>query len=159
MKSLMKKEKNNTTFKGVYRYGLIAAFIFLLNFIWEISQAFLYEVHFQGRLDFILVHLKAASGDLLIFLLLYFFGVLFFHRDCYWLIRNNKVKFMFVSFLGIVVSVVIEKLALSFGRWSYNSLMPIVPVLNVGLTPVLQMIILPVVSIVFAKRVIDNNSQ
>ncbi len=46
--------------------------------------------------------------------------------------------------LGFFVAVVLERFALSVGIWSYGPFMPILPFLGVGLTPVLKMMILPV---------------
>ena len=44
---------------------------------------------------------------------------------------------------GFLIAVHIEQRALETGRWSYGQLMPIIPYVQVGLMPVLQMMILP----------------
>ncbi len=44
-----------------------------------------------------------------------------------------------IIFIGIVVAVSIEWYALGTGRWAYNSYMPIIPLISIGLTPVLQL--------------------
>lgn len=48
--------------------------------------------------------------------------------------------------LGALTAVVLEWHALRTGRWTYNSLMPLIPGLGVGVYPVLQMAIVPVVA-------------
>jgi hypothetical protein len=48
--------------------------------------------------------------------------------------------------LALVIQVVVELEALASGAWVYNDRMPLIPWLNVGLTPVVQMplLVLPV---------------
>jgi hypothetical protein len=41
-------------------------------------------------------------------------------------------------------AVLAEVWQLSIGTWSYASAMPLIPVVNVGLSPVLQFMILPI---------------
>ena len=138
--------------RKVYQFGLILTLIFLLNFAWEISQMALYAVHTKGIMDIISVHLRATLGDMILFLIIYTFGILVF-RNRYWAAGNNKAKYTFVILAGSVVSILVEKLALLSGRWSYNQPMPTIPVLNVGLTPVLQMIILPIIAVIFSEKI------
>ncbi|OGI36047.1 MAG: hypothetical protein A2283_09870 [Lentisphaerae bacterium RIFOXYA12_FULL_48_11] len=138
--------------RKVYQFGLILTLIFLLNFAWEISQMALYAVHTKGIMDIISVHLRATLGDMILFLIIYTFGILVF-RNRYWAAGNNKTKYTFVILAGSVVSILVEKLALLSGRWSYNQPMPTIPVLNVGLTPVLQMIILPIIAVIFSEKI------
>ena len=58
--------------------------------------------------------------------------------------------------IHITISISIELYALEAGRWAYNSYMPIIPYLNIGLTPTIQLGILGYVSLkmeqVFAKK-------
>ena len=56
-----------------------------------------------------------------------------------------------VAALGAVSAVAVERVALADGRWTYNALMPIVPILDVGLWPVAQMTILPVITVWLAR--------
>ncbi|MCC7240833.1 MAG: hypothetical protein IT180_02825 [Acidobacteria bacterium] len=49
--------------------------------------------------------------------------------------------------VGALTAVVLEVVAVSSGRWTYNDLMPLLPVIDVGLWPVLQMGILPVLTV------------
>ena len=44
---------------------------------------------------------------------------------------------------GLLLGAGIEWRALAAGRWTYTAAMPIVPLLNVGLLPVLQLLVLP----------------
>ena len=45
----------------------------------------------------------------------------------------------YVFIIGFIAAVLIEKYALQTNRWQYNELMPIIPFINVGLTPAIQL--------------------
>ena len=59
-----------------------------------------------------------------------------------WAWTGRWPVFAAAAFLGAVCAVVFERLALAAGRWSYTDRMPIVPVLGVGLWPLLQLTLL-----------------
>lgn len=126
-------------------------YIFGLNFAWEISQMFLYENHTKGFADFIFVHFKASLGDVIIFTIIYVFGILIF-GDKKWFLQKTIFTYPFVAIFGFIIAVSVEKYALATGRWEYGNLMPIIPILKVGLLPVLQMIFLPIISIQIIKK-------
>jgi len=118
----------------------ISVLTFFLNFIWEISQAFLYMPHFVGISGLITVHLRASLGDILIIFIILMLDTLIF-GPVYGKISIQRLLAM--VFVGFVLATLVEKYALSSGRWVYNPLMPIIPWLNVGLTPILQMMLIP----------------
>ncbi len=45
--------------------------------------------------------------------------------------------------LGLAAAVVIERLAIAWGAWSYSGAMPVLPGLSVGLAPVAQWVVIP----------------
>lgn len=55
--------------------------------------------------------------------------------------KKNRKKFTtwFVVSAGVVFATWLEIHALNTGRWMYNELMPIIPILNVGLSPTIQL--------------------
>ncbi|HLG54253.1 MAG TPA: hypothetical protein VI485_02915 [Vicinamibacterales bacterium] len=57
---------------------------------------------------------------------------------------------------GAVSAVIVERVAVETGRWTYNDLMPILPVVNVGLWPILQMSLLPPLAFYSATRFIKK---
>lgn len=126
-------------------------FIFGMNFIWEIFQMPLYKNHSIGFLDTVLIHLEASLGDLLIFVIIYLLGFMAF-RNSAWFFQKNHAPFIFSMACGFFIAVVIEKYALATGRWEYDTLMPVIPLIRVGLTPILQMIILPTIIIRIARK-------
>ncbi|MFA7209053.1 MAG: hypothetical protein WC120_02085 [Parcubacteria group bacterium] len=119
--------------------------VFTLNFLWEISQAFLYVPHFSGAADFIAVHLRASLGDLVLTALIlladsFLIGRIFSGKHSDW--RRSGA----VVLVGALVGITVEKYALASGRWQYGELMPVIPILRVGLTPILQMALIPLLA-------------
>jgi hypothetical protein len=102
---------------------------FFLNFIWENLHSLLYAGYQGGTItEFILF--RASLGDAVMITLLalpFFFISALKKRD--WLI----------IVLGVLVAILIEWYALSSGRWAYNEYMPLIPFLNIGLTPTIQL--------------------
>ncbi len=118
----------------------IISLTFVINLIWENSQAFLYKGYenFWQHFEPCLI---ASFGDILIVGVLYLLVSLFF-RDFSW-VHDPKIGHLFwLSFFGVVIAILVELWALETLRWQY-SLMPVIPVLRVGLLPVLQMTVIP----------------
>lgn len=141
--------------KIIIYYAIIG---FILNFIWEISQAGLYEPHFQGIADFIFVHLRATLGDVAVLLIIYFVAGLVY-GDRKWIIKKKTNSYIFSAFLGFVFAVAFEKYALLTGRWSYNELMPIIPFFKVGLTSVLQLTLITPLALFLTKRYVSKSNN
>ena len=55
------------------------------------------------------------------------------------------------AFLGALAAVSIERLELARGSWSYSEAMPVVPVVGIGLWPLLQLTLLVPVAIGLAR--------
>lgn len=54
---------------------------------------------------------------------------------------------------GVTITVVFERLATGpLGSWAYAETMPVVPVLEVGVLPLLQWIVLPPLMVWFVRR-------
>ena len=115
---------------------------FILNFIWEISQSFLYAPHYVGIGGLVTVHVQASLGDVLLVFIILMLDALVFGFD--YAQRISVRRLMMMTMVGFALAVAMEKYALFSGRWTYDSLMPIIPWLNVGLIPVLQMMLIPI---------------
>ncbi len=114
----------------------------LVNYVWELVQAPLYV----GMDSFKLVWWHcglAALGDGLLVLLIYATGwAVLRSRD--WFAHPGARGYAVMLLAGLIISVGIEWLAVFVtNRWAYTAQMPLVPLLNVGLTPVAQMLVLP----------------
>jgi len=130
----------------------ILGLIFAMNFIWEIGQMFLYKDLSSGAGDFISIHLRASLGDVFLFLLIYAIGVLLF-RNFLWIFRKGKRPFVFTAFAGLLIAVMVEKIALNIGRWEYKSIMPVILLLDVGLIPVLQLVFIPLSTLLIIRMI------
>ncbi len=53
-----------------------------------------------------------------------------------------KNKSWLIIVIGVIIAIFNEWYGLSTGRWVYNSFMPILPIIKIGLTPTLQLGIL-----------------
>ena len=136
---------------------LIALFIVsaLGNFGWEISQMPLYSfsgVTTSGYAEFIKLHWITAAKDGLIVVALYLLvGILV--RNVSWGKRFSYRRFIFLISLGLLWAVGIEYHAVfSAHRWAYSAAMPLLPVVKVGVSPVVQMIIVPLLSILLVRK-------
>ncbi len=127
--------------KIVYLIGIS----FALHLVWENAHAPLYSVYesFAGHFIPCLI---ATFGDVIITLSVYGL-VSLLKRSTSWIL-NLEVKDIFaLSLISFFVAVWIEQHALFIGKWGYASSMPIIPYFNVGLTPILQMMVLLPLSI------------
>ena len=131
----------------------ISIFAFLLNFVWELLQISL----FAGAADFqyyqLILHCtKATFGDVVISLFA-FAGACLVTRSRMWIISMNKSGVASFLAIGLVITIVFELLATGpLNRWEYSELMPMVPIIGVGVSPVAQWVILPLLQLWFVKR-------
>ena len=131
----------------------ISIFAFLLNFVWELLQMPL----FTGFADFqyyqVILHcIKATFGDVVISLVA-FAGACLIARSRMWIILTKNSGVVAFLAIGLVITIVFELLATGpLNRWEYGELMPMVPVIGVGVSPVAQWIIVPLLQLWFVKR-------
>lgn len=114
---------------------------FLLNSVWEILQIPLYE---GGTYTWshILFCLLASVVDVVMVLLIYF-GFAIIYKNALWIQNLNPSRIIFLILTGGIGAVLEEARHLSMGTWGYAQTMPVLPILNAGLSPVLQFMILP----------------
>lgn len=147
MKQIMKVTKQmNILIKSSselknYVTKIIVISIFL-NFIWEMLQMPLYE-NFSFSVSTTIFCLLASLGDAIIVLIIYFIGSALFKSDS-WFLRFNLKTIIYITVAGLILSVSGELIALNLNLWNYSSLMPESFYTSIGLSPVLQMIILPI---------------
>ena len=67
--------------------------------------------------------------------------------------RSFRVPAALAAMLGAATAILVERFALQHGRWTYNELMPLVPLVRVGWWPVLQMAILPPIAMAITRRI------
>lgn len=112
---------------------------YFLNFVWENVQAPLYK-GYVGFSQNWTACAKAAIGDMVIVGVI--FGVMasIFKGHS---LQNLSLKHLVpLLLIGSVTAVVVEWWGLRTGRWEYDG-MPIIPLLDVGFLPILQMLVIP----------------
>lgn len=115
---------------------------FGLNWPWEMVQMPAYtELASVSWRDTVRICTVATLGDATITLGIYGVGALATGR-LRWGLEKAWNVYATAALLGGACATAIEWRALAFGRWSYSDRMPIVPVLGVGLCPLLQLILL-----------------
>ena len=72
---------------------------------------------------------------------------------------HRAAFFWLLVVLGAATATILEWHALGTGRWTYNSLMPLIPGLGVGVSPVLQMAIIPVVAVRVSGFLLDHEEK
>ena len=121
----------------------IAGVGFILNLIWEMVQMPLYA-GYKTFADH-LVCLPASIGD--VFAVLAIYTVISFVReDWYWVKNIEKRTITLSIIIGGLLAIVMEQIALLKGLWAYTDQMPLLPLVEVGLSPFLQMILLPLLT-------------
>lgn len=126
---------------------LVAAAI---NFPWEMAQAYLYAP--MG--DWMTATLRCAGAALVDGAIVVGIAVagsaVFRRRD--WFRRLDTARVLFSVMTGAGVALLLERVSLSAGRWAYGPSMPIIPGIEVGALPLLQMIVLPLIVFRLAGR-------
>lgn len=128
----------------------------LLNYAWELTQAPLYEgVATAAYWTVVKGCARATIGDGFILVVAYW-SVAVVAKDRWWFARPDPLRLVGFVAVGIVITVVLERLALqsTFAGWGwrYSEAMPIVPGIGVGLTPLLQWLILPLITLWLVRR-------
>ncbi len=119
---------------------LAFTFSFGFNLIWE-------QAH-QGW--YLPIH-PMVTNNLAIFLAAFFDALVIVVLLA--VLRSFKPWVLVVA--GVLVAVVIEKIALGFGWWAYKEIMPVIPLINTGLSPTIQ---LGILSFAVSKIIFKNGS-
>ncbi len=127
---LNKKSKISFTF-----FGVLFAVAFVLNWIWEISQTFAFDMSgvSGGKMLFFCTFASIIDGIATV--------------AVFWILQKilelaNLKFYIAAAVLGAFSAMLFEQLAFTFNLWSYNEGMPILPFLETGLLPFLQLTIL-----------------
>jgi hypothetical protein len=127
------------------------AFTAIAHLTWEFAHLPLYTIWLTGtpgELAFAAVH--CTGGDILItlstiMLSLCLFGGGDWSRTQAWPVLTGAVVF------GVAYTVFSEWLNIEVREaWAYRDLMPVIPVIDAGLSPILQWIVIPTVGYVWA---------
>lgn len=116
-----------------------------LNFLWENIHSQLYDNYKGGRItQFILFRASLFDAFLISIVAAPF------------IFLESAIQYSWVIIvIGFVVAVFNEWYGLNTKRWEYKTSMPIIPALNVGITPAVQLATLGYASFLIYKNVAD----
>ncbi len=122
---------------------------FILHLIWETAHIGLYTGY--DHITRFPITLYATVGDVG-YVVLGVLVLILFKSSSEWLDGPSRADSISLAFLGFCIALFVEYKGLMLGRWSYTLAMPIVPLLNVGLSPLLQMMLLLPISVWLSGR-------
>ena len=137
---------------SILRIAALALVAFTLHFAWEMAHAKWFAT--MSELPFWTATAwcaRAALWDVLISAGAYLAAALA-SRNARWVRKPCPLPIAVYLVLGLAVTVAIERSALAAGRWRYAPDMPTIA--GIGLSPLLQWIVLPLLIIVVARFVI-----
>ena len=131
----------------------VAIFGFLLNLPWEFAQVpFFAGMPSARHWTAILVCGRATLGDVAIALAA-FWTVAVVVGARRWVLAPTRGRVAAFVAVGVSITIVMERLATGpLERWAYAERMPIVPVVDIGLAPLLQWVVLPPLIVWFVRR-------
>ena len=133
----------------------VATFALLLNFAWEILQAPLYAgMAGLPHAQVTMACLQATVGDMVIMLLAYG-AVAVVARSRRWIVATSGWQLAGFIAIGVSITAAIEWLATRghwVQSWSYLPAMPLLPGTGIGLAPLLQWVLLPLLTVWFTRR-------
>lgn len=116
---------------------------FFLNFFWEVLQTYFYSMKDSAFNTRLYGWIHCTLGDVLL-TLMSFWLVSIMRRNRTWPMSLNRLNFVVFIVAGVAGTVLSERVNVySLKSWSYKESMPIIPWVDVGLTPLLQWIIIP----------------
>lgn len=147
--------------KGLRLLLAVLAVGFVLNYLWEIIQlpAFANGVGepFRPGWGFAAWHCFIPTlGDIFVAGLTFVLGWLV-HRRPDWIRRLGWRDILLVTLPLVLLAIVIELVNVYvLDRWTYSHLMPVVPVLGIGLLPMVQLALLTLLAFVIVGQIVDR---
>jgi len=141
--------------RGLKVYLTVAA---TANLAWEILQLPLYTIWTTGTArEIIFAVIHCTGGDVLIALSALTLALIAVGTRS-WPAEGHKRVLFVTIVLGVGYTIFSEWLNIVVrASWAYSSLMPVVPIIKTGLSPLLQWIIIPIISLALARRAAVEN--
>lgn len=117
---------------------------FLVHFVWEMWQIPFYRgMVVAEHWSAVVICSQAAIGDGIIAVAAYSIAALT-AKDFQWLRLRVGVPHLFYLLIGLVITAIFEVAATGvLDRWQYSDMMPTLPVIEIGLIPLLQWLLIP----------------
>lgn len=123
--------------KQVAQAAKIFGLAFGLNLLWENLHARLYAYYQHGPITELIL-LRAAFFDAV-----FISAILIAVTTIPFFIKH---QWRWTVVIGLVLAVLVERYALTTDRWAYTNVMPVIPVLQTGLTPTIQLGLLAIIT-------------
>lgn len=138
-------------------YALIFLVALGLNLLWENFHAPFYE-EFNSIMG-VVFFLCCALADAFITLFIYFIVTLLL-KNPYWIKNFTAFKhILIVLIISIIIAAVMEKIPVALGFWGYTSEMFVLPGLEIGLSPFLQISLLPLFTFFLAYLLVRKGKR
>jgi hypothetical protein len=130
----------------------IVFFSFLLNFAWEVLQTpFFLDISTEIN-TIIWYRFHCTLGDVMISLAGFWFVALI-SKTRTWFLNPTKVRLLLFVAFGVSYTIFSEIKNVSLNKlWGYSNLMPIIPGIEVGVIPLIQWIIVPLLLVFIVRR-------
>jgi hypothetical protein len=94
----------------------------------------------------------------MLMVLILFFGFALVYRNVYWLLNLDIEIIVTLILIGSVGAIFGEIWHLAHGDWSYAEAMPLMPFVEIGISPFLQFALLPNIIFLSSKRFIPETN-
>jgi hypothetical protein len=123
------------------------------NLVWEFAHTPLYTIWETGTSrEIVFAAIHCTAGDVLIALSALVAALLLFGSNRWPGYRYRRVALAAIA-IGLGYTVASEWLNIQVRQtWGYRDWMPVIPVINTGLSPVAQWIVLPALAFWWARR-------
>lgn len=116
---------------------------FLINLVYELSHSFLYKTCLEASFKkYTYLILKGALFDGFVITIIYYFSFLIFKTEH---IFQNHLQLTFFIIIALLIAYFWEVYSLKAKKWEYSNNMPLV--LDVGLTPFIQLALTGILSL------------
>jgi hypothetical protein len=125
---------------------------FFLNFFWEVVHTYFYTLKDSTFDTMLSGWLHCTWGDVIITIgSFWFVSLTSWNRR--WFLGLNKINFIGFIMVGVAYTFFSEWANIQiFKSWSYNESMPMIPWTEVGLSPVLQWVVIPSTVILLTRH-------
>jgi hypothetical protein len=130
----------------------------IANLLWEMLHLPLYGIWTTGSVGqkaFAVLH--CTAGDVLIALAA-FVAALTTVGTKAWPTEHHRPVLFVTLIIGVAYTIFSEWLNIVIrASWAYSPLMPVIPIIKTGLSPLLQWFVIPAVALHVARRAADGN--
>ena len=146
-------------FKKTPEYYLLM-FSFSLNLVWELAQIPLFTFEGDdnpGTIFYGIIH--CTIGDALITLGI-FEVISLLNKSRLWFLKWEGRYLFLYTLLGVIYTIFSEiKNVYYYERWAYNEYMPLLPLVKVGIVPVIAWLWIPILTLYIMKGRFINEKK